>query len=204
MFYWLCYRLLGKTLSWWLQINCTSGQRGGSARSYWQWRNPQVAIAQAKNSLLWRLFLIHASPKSRRKFSFEQLTFLSWFNCFMLPDYGMLQLLQLLAIHVYALRCSTMKTKPTIAYQHIRIYYIMNVKLCTCRCFGHSCGLLQTAPLYLDINTIQYMVGTWNTCYLLKFSSNNFIYSLYFTLCYKPYILKLCVLYLCIGFLSFF
>jgi hypothetical protein len=30
----------------------------------------------------------------------------------------------------------------------------MNVKLCKCRCFGHSYGLLRTAPLYVDGDTI--------------------------------------------------
>jgi len=31
----------------------------------------------------------------------------------------------------------------------------MNFKLCTRRCFGHSRGLLRTAQLYLDGDTIR-------------------------------------------------
>jgi hypothetical protein len=54
---------------------------------------------------------------------------------------------------------------------------------------------------FQDCDTIHN--SAWNTHYSLKFSTNNFICIWYFNIFFKPYILKLNILYLCTGFWCF-
>jgi hypothetical protein len=94
----------------------------GSARSFWPGRDPQVAVPQTENCVPWRLYVTRTSPGLKKKFFFAYVDILSLFNC--------LHTSRLRYVAVVSSTCLCIKVfqyedKPTVAYHHVRLYYII-------------------------------------------------------------------------------